>query len=326
MPSTGELRYPRHKDHVLLFIDGLRMLDRFAGEDGLRRLVEALSRQMIVEGNRGLAERLARQDRLRGLAAGDLLISEGKSDNDLHLIVAGRLAVLVKGREVAIRGTGTHVGEMATIDPSEKRCASVVAMDESVVLSVSEPEFSALADEFPRLWRMLALELGSRLRQRNELVARPNPRPVMFLGSASESLTIVRAIENGLAHDDVLLRPWCSDVFHPSEFPIDDLIAIARLADFAALIVSADDRVTSRKKRSNAPRDNVVFELGLAMGQLDRDRTVLVQDANTTIKIPSDLLGLTPLKYRIGPEGDVVAALGPVVNELRSLIGRKGCR
>ena len=302
------------------------MLDRFTGEEGRRRLAEALARQLIVEGDRGLADRLAQQDCVRGIAAGEMLISEGGSDIDVHFILAGRLAVLVKGREVAIRAGGTHVGEMSLIDPSERRCASVIAIEESVILTVSEPVFTALADEFPRLWRMLALELGSRLRQRNELVARPNPRPVLFLGSSSEALAITRAIENGLAHDDVLVKPWHTNVFHPSKFPIDDLIAIARQSDFAAIVVSADDKVTSRKKRSDAPRDNVVFELGLAMGQLNRDRTILVQDANSTIKIPSDLLGLTPLKYRIGPEGDIAAALGPVVNELRSLIKRKGCR
>ena len=54
-------------------------------------------------------------------------------------------------------------------------------------------------------------------------------------------------------------------IFEPSQFPVDDLIATLSQADFADFVISADDLVTSRKKRISASRDNVVFELELAM-------------------------------------------------------------
>ena len=69
-----------------------------------------------------------------------------------------------------------------------------------------------------------------------------------------------------------------------------------------------------------------VVQLGLAMGQLGRERTLLVMPRQADIKIPTDLLGLTPIKYQIGPEGDLAAAIGPVCIQLRNVIGRLGCK
>lgn len=301
------------------------MGERFEGVEGQRRLIDVMRRQMVVGGDREIATQLVDIGTLKPLRHSELLIEQDKEDSDVHFVICGRVRVLVKGTEVAIRGDGDHVGEMAMIDPAAKRCASVVADGDVVVVSVPESDFVALADKHPELWRRLALELGGRLRQRNSLVRPTNPRPVLFLGSSAESLPIVRVIENELAHDDILLKPW-PRIFEPSHFSVDDLLAALARADFAAFVVSADDVVTSREKRSVAPRDNVVFELGMAMGQMGRERSLLIQDAAANLKIPSDLIGINPLKYKVGPERDFAAALGPAVNELRALITRKGCR
>jgi CRP-like cAMP-binding protein len=53
---------------------------------------------------------------------------------------------------------------MAVVDPLRTRSASVTANCDSVVGRITEPDFSALADRYPRLWRRIALELASRLR------------------------------------------------------------------------------------------------------------------------------------------------------------------
>lgn len=301
------------------------MKERFEGPDGRRRLIDVMCRQMVVGGDLEIATQLVDMGALKPLRHSELLIEEDKGDSDVHFVICGRVRVLVKGTEVAIRGDGQHVGEMAMIDPTAKRCASVVADGDVVVVSVPEASFAALAHKRPELWRRLALELGGRLRQRNSLVRPTNPRPLLFLGSSVESLPIVRVIENELAHDDILFKPW-PRIFEPSHFPVDDLLAALAQADFAAFVVSADDVVTSRRKRKVAPRDNVVFELGMAMGQLGRERSFLIQDATANLKIPSDLTGINPLNYKVGPERDFAAALGPAVNELRALIKRKGCR
>jgi CRP-like cAMP-binding protein len=85
------------------------------------------------------------------------------------LILSGMFSVTVMGRTVASRTAGEHVGEMAVVDPEARRSASVAAVTDSVVARITEPEFSALADRFPRLWRRIALELASRLRDRSDV-------------------------------------------------------------------------------------------------------------------------------------------------------------
>jgi predicted nucleotide-binding protein len=50
-------------------------------------------------------------------------------------------------------------------------------------------------------------------------------------------------------------------------------------------------------KKKPSPRDNVIFELGLFMGALTRTRTFVLAPSQVDLKIPSDLLGVTFLRY-----------------------------
>src|SRR3989442_5255728 len=102
------------------------MLDRFDGEEGKRRLTDLLSRQIVVASAAPIAEALAAVVTVHAIPDRGVLIQQGGIDTDLYFVLAGRLSVQVSGREVAVRAAGTHVGEMALIDPSAKRSASVV--------------------------------------------------------------------------------------------------------------------------------------------------------------------------------------------------------
>ncbi|TWT64410.1 TIR domain-containing protein [Rubinisphaera italica] len=298
------------------------MKERFEGDDGRRLLVESIRRQPVVEGDAGLAERLVAVCDLQEFKAGETLIADGGDDNTIHLIVQGRASVLVSGTEVAERQQGQHVGEMALIDPMQPRCAAVNAKTDVVVATVSEPEFTKLAQDYPRLWRMLALELADRLRQRNRLVRPANVRPVLFIGSSAEAIPVVNEVERQLAHANILPKKWTTSVFTPSEYPVDDLIAAISASDFGLLVLSPDDLVESRDEVLSAPRDNVIYEGGICTGELGRRRTLLLQPRGVDIKIPSDLFGLNPITYSVGPEGDLAAALGPAVTEIQNVIGR----
>ncbi len=63
---------------------------------------------------------------------------------------------------------------------------------------------------------------------------------------------------------------WSEDVFTASSLALEYLGAQLLTADFAVLIVGADDEVISRGTTKKAPRDNVVLELGLFIGALSR--------------------------------------------------------
>ena len=304
----------------------MEMINRFRGAEGRDRLVSALRTQTILHNNEPLIKEIADQTELLQFKLGEELITQDAVDNDIYFILAGRLSIIVNGREVAIRESGQHVGEMALIDPSAKRSASAVAIEQTVVAKISEAFFRPLANEYPRVWQLIATELAKRLQQRNRLVAAKNPRPVVFIGSSKESLPVARAIRSNFDHDDFVVKLWTDSVFGPSQFAITELEKQIREADFAVLVLGPDDQVISRNQKSDAPRDNVIFELGLFMGTLSHERTFMIIPRGGDIKIPTDLLGLTPLDYRLEDSDDFASLLGPACDRLRKIIIEMGVK
>jgi CRP/FNR family transcriptional regulator, cyclic AMP receptor protein len=142
------------------------LLKSFQGSEGRRCLTNALTLQPLIR-DKDLAAAVEPYLKLEAIFAGTNLIKQGASDTDLFLILSGTFSVAINGHVVALKKAGEHVGEMAVVDPFTPRSASVTATSESVVARIAEPDFSALADRYPRLWRRIALELASRLRDGN---------------------------------------------------------------------------------------------------------------------------------------------------------------
>lgn len=301
----------------------MSIADRFKGDDGKRRLREALKEQAIVRGDEVLAEAILSVAVVEEVDAGQILIRQGGSDNDVLLIVAGRTAVLVNGRRVATRHAGQHIGEMGAIDPSALRSATVVATENTVIARIIESDFSRIADANPRMWRATAVEIARRLNERSRFHLEPNAVPVLFIGSSGETLPIAEAIAGSIPPDVAVVRLWSKGVFGASRFPMEDLAAEVAVADFAALVAGPDDHVSSRGKEFNAPRDNVVFELGLFMGALTRHRTFLIAPDGDDLKIPSDLLGLTLVRY---DPSDLARIAASVSAELIANMKSKGAK
>jgi CRP/FNR family cyclic AMP-dependent transcriptional regulator len=138
-------------------------LRQFQGSDGRRHLIRALIQQPLIH-EQNLAIAVARQLKLEAVPAGANLIQQGASDADLFLILEGAFSIASDGHVVARAKAGQHVGEMSVVDPLTPRSASVSATEDSIVARIAESDFSALADRFPQLWRRIALELASRLR------------------------------------------------------------------------------------------------------------------------------------------------------------------
>ncbi len=298
------------------------MINRFRDTENRDRLISALRKQTILHDHETLSKELADKVKLLQFESKEVLIVQDGADDDIYFILAGRLSIVVNRQEVAIRNSGEHVGEMALIDPSAKRSASVIAIEQTVVAKISEEDFCPLANKYPRVWQLIATELAKRLQQRNRLVVSKNLRPVLFIGSSKESLPIARAIRSNFAHDDFGVNLWTDRVFGPSRFAIAELEKQVQEADFAVLVLGPDDEVISRNEKSDAPRDNVIFELGLFMGALSHERTFMVIPRDCDIKIPTDLLGLTSLSYKSDDSNDLIALLGPACDELREIINK----
>jgi CRP/FNR family transcriptional regulator, cyclic AMP receptor protein len=301
------------------------MKSRFEGEEGSRRLANALQAQKVCSGDQTIGAALAGVVGLHELQPAQPLITEGASDNDLYFIIAGSFSIFVKGIKVATRGVSDCVGEMAAVNPSLPRSATVVANETSVVAKISEKDFVRIADVHPALWRNIAAELASRLLQRNSLVVKPNEKPKLFVISSKEALPIAREIQSILQHD-LLVQVWTDGVFFASSYALEALEQAVAESDFAIAIAQADDVSTSREKESKIARDNVIFELGLFMGRLGRRRSILFQPSGQELKLPSDLQGLTAVSYSMGNPKDLVSLLGPACNEVRKLVQEFGVR
>lgn len=303
------------------------MITRFEGQEGRPRLIAALRAQQSVQNDEHLADELADLVDLVQIEPGkpeSTFIRQGNADNDIYLILTGKVSIIVNGREKAHRRTGQHVGEMAAIDPSARRSADVVAIEQTVLAKISEPAFSKLASKYPDLWRRLALEIAERLRQRGLEVQPPNEKPHVFIGSSVEALPIARELQSGLSHDQFVVPLWTDGVFRASRDAVDSLLAAVKKADFAVLVLTADDTLITREVEHQAPRDNCIFELGLFMGALGRDRSFIVKPRGIDIKLPSDLLGITPLEYAAGDPESITARVGPVCTAVRKAVKNLG--
>ena len=302
------------------------MLSRFAGREGRRIVVDALRDQPVIGEDADLAETICDRAEIMAFDPGKAIIEEDAPDNDMYFILSGVVSIRVGGREVAVRAAGQHIGEMAVVDPGQPRSASAVAEDEVVAARVSATAFTSLAEANPRLWRNVARGLAKRLRQRNRFVRSVNPRPVLFVGCSTESLPVAEAIQSALSQAPMVVRIWTEDVFEASSFPIESLERELHRVDFAVLVLSPDDKVISRNIVAEAPRDNIIFELGLFMGALGHDRTFLVYPRGVDIKIPTDLAGITALTYEPGPPCGLTRELEAACRQLRKQVLTAGPR
>lgn len=114
-------------------------------------------------------------------------------------------------------------------------------------------------------------------------------KPTIFIGSSKEGLEIaqrVKASFDGFAE----CKLW-TDAFDLGKSNFDNLADQIAFYDYAILVATADDIVTSRGKASRGARDNVLFEFGLFTGGLGKNRVFYILEKKA--KIPSDLLGIT---------------------------------
>ena len=151
--------------------------------------------------------------------------------------------------------------------------------------------------------------------------------PLLFIGSSTEGLEVAREIRTNLEKQSGLItRLWDDGIFSLSTYVADQMIATAATFDFAVLVFSPDDVVLSRDIQNTAPRDNIVFELGLFAGQLGRERTFAVVHGPDKPKLPSDFAGVTHATYKREPDeaGNLKPKVGPACDEIIKAVKHLG--
>jgi hypothetical protein len=121
-------------------------------------------------------------------------------------------------------------------------------------------------------------------------------RPRVFIGSSTEGLPVAKALQSALYYEAEPVI-WSQGIFGLSGGTLETLVAECDHFDFAVFVLSADDLVQRRNQWGSAPRDNVLFESGLFMGRLGRERTFLVHCRQDELLLPTDLAGITVASY-----------------------------
>jgi|SoiMethySBSTD1v2_1073268.scaffolds.fasta_scaffold11743_10 Predicted nucleotide-binding protein containing TIR -like domain len=123
-------------------------------------------------------------------------------------------------------------------------------------------------------------------------------KPTLFIGSSTERLPVARALKEVLTD--------CADVtvwkeapeFVPGDSLLAGLIKIGQLYDFALLVFGQDDCTMMSDMPCANVRDNVLFELGLFIGHMGRDRALWLSPRGSKAPtVPDDLKGIVYVDY-----------------------------
>lgn len=128
--------------------------------------------------------------------------------------------------------------------------------------------------------------------------------PKIFIGSTTEALDVAESIQENLFHKadgSVWANPG---IFEVGEVPLESLEKALADFPFAIFVMSPEDVVISRKKKSLAPRDNLIFELGLWVGRYGRHAAFMVVPYGEKIKLPSDLAAINTAEYKVREDED----------------------
>lgn len=112
--------------------------------------------------------------RERAYPKGSVILFEKDKGDSLYLVASGQVKVVLigeDGREVilSVLGEGSFFGEMALIDDSP-RSAHVIAMDDSVLLTLRREDFQHRLRSSPEVAISLLRELSRRLRRADEKI------------------------------------------------------------------------------------------------------------------------------------------------------------
>ncbi|KAM3100813.1 cyclic nucleotide-binding domain-containing protein [Phormidesmis sp. 146-35] len=148
------------------------------------------------------------------LAAGTVLIQEGKSVDAVYIVLTGSLTVSIEalaGKKIAHLTSGEVVGEISFVD-TRPPSATVTATEETLVLSVPRQRLmNKLTDDTgfaSRFYRAIALSLSDRLRNTVGLLGYGKELPTEVVESLVNDLSpsVVEHLPLARSRFEFLLR------------------------------------------------------------------------------------------------------------------------
>lgn len=137
----------------------------------------------------------------------------------------------------------------------------------------------------------------------------------IFIGSSSEAGKYLQQACDVLSDEFDVITWKHPSVFRNNQSTLDSLIKQSYLVDFALFLVTSDDVTKSRGKELPSPRDNVIFEFGMYLQSLGKDRCFMLVQKGT--KILSDMRGITLPEFNPqDPSSDFTSSLLSIKKEL----------
>lgn len=289
--------------------------------------MECLERQRLVCGlSKSKLREMAKFGVIKIYDRDSIISEQGDDPKHAFFIFDGKVDVIINGSKVAERTATDCVGEIPLLHKAWRRNGTLKTSQRSVIFELSYdylmPYLKSAKSQNPFVTN-LALILAERLRERGRFLRQPNNKPKVFIGSSTKTVEVAKKVKKELSADKGLeVIIWTDGVFKPSLTSIESLEKFAAECDFAIIIFGPDDKlVLDGGGKVQVPRDNVIFELGLFMGVLGRERTFFMADKG---KRPTDLDGVTYEKYTFGKGKKL--DISEAVKKIRDVINDKKVR
>lgn len=147
-------------------------------------------------------------------------------------------------------------------------------------------------------------------------------KPKIFIGCSVEGMSIAYSLQENLDYD-AHITIWTQNIFHLTESALDSLLKALPDFDFGIFIFKPEDTIIFRNEEKTVVRDNIIFEFGLFLGKLGKERVSFLIPRNTNnFHLPTDLMGITPGTYDNSRIDNLNASLEPFCNKIRKKINQ----
>jgi hypothetical protein len=147
-------------------------------------------------------------------------------------------------------------------------------------------------------------------------------KPTLFIGSSREGLPIAEMVKEYLS-DFADCNIWNEDVFDFGRSYFETLMELLSLYEYGVMVGTADDLSINEERNVHQmeARDNVLFELGMFLGRLGREKVFFVKERS--IKTPSDLLGISLAEFTDKNAPDIEEQIKKLCERIKNQIAKR---
>lgn len=145
-------------------------------------------------------------------------------------------------------------------------------------------------------------------------------KPKVFIGSSAEGVPIANAIQTQL-DPSCEITIWKDGIFKLSQSTLESLEKTLNDMEYGIFVFSPDDVLEIRNMKKLTIRDNVLFEFGLFMGKLGREKVFFITPENCEdLHLPTDVLGINKGVYYERSDGNMRSAVNAFCEDVKEAI------